>query len=105
MLISIENSQDFYEAISKYENVVVDFYADWCGPCKMMEPILLDLSETIKTITFVKINVDTMPSLADAYQIQSVPTIIIFKNKLIRGRNSGFMSKKKIEEFLYSIYA
>lgn len=61
--------------------VFVDFYAEWCGPCKMTEPIVEELSNELKDVTFVKIDVDNDQELASEYSVFSIPTFMIFKNK------------------------
>lgn len=71
----------FINIINSEIPVLVDFYADWCGPCKQMPPILKDVKSDLKEcIKIIKVNVDKNPFIATKYQIRSIPTIIIFKN-------------------------
>lgn len=81
--------------------VLVDFYADWCGPCTMAEPILNELSESYKDkINFVKLNVDESGQTATKYGVMSIPTTILFKSGNEIGRQVGFGGKQMFEELI-----
>jgi thioredoxin 1 len=90
----IRTSSELKLVVETHDKVVVDFYADWCGPCKMMTPLLEDLSyEYLNDILFVKVDVDAAPELAQEHEVMSIPTIKIYKdNKLIDSLN-GFIPK------------
>ena len=93
--------KSFNEQIHSTKPVLVDFYAEWCGPCKMMKPILLDVAERMGDgITILSIDVDKEKELAVQYSIQSVPTLIIYKNGKQLWRQSGLISANALTKLL-----
>jgi thioredoxin 1 len=96
---------DFSELIKSEVPTLVDFSAEWCGPCKMMKPILEDLKSKIgNQVKIIKIDVDKNPELAQRFKVQGVPTLIIFKNGAQKWRQSGVVQaeflKRQIEHLL-----
>lgn len=89
------NKNTFSSEVLKHSGTVfVDFYAEWCGPCKLTSPILEDLSKDIPDIKFVKIDVDANPDLASEYSVFSIPTFLIVKDGKVVAQFSGAMGKE-----------
>ena len=89
------------DVINNEKPVLVDFWAEWCGPCKAIAPILDELAEEFDgTLDVVKLNVDENPSVAQKFGIRSIPTIIIFKNGAVQAQKLGAMSKSQLIEFI-----
>lgn len=80
--------------------VLVDFWANWCGPCKMLTPVLEQLSGEMKEVKFFKVNVDENGELAQQFRIASIPTVMIFKDGEVVDKMMGFRPKNQVEEFL-----
>ena len=97
------NSQNFEETLRENEIVLVDFYADWCGPCKMMSPILEEISEEREDIVIGKLNVDDSYDIASKYGIISIPTLIVFKNCKKVVSSVGFRNKKDVVEMIDAV--
>lgn len=98
MEIKITESNFEKEVLESSIPVLVDFYADWCGPCKMMAPIVAQLSDTFEGKCKVgKCNIDENMELAKKYRVMSIPTIILFKNKEAVSTTVGAVSKSELE--------
>ena len=95
------NDNNFEEIVEKSNNTfILDFYADWCGPCKHISPIIDELSETHKEISFGKIDVDESPKLSARFNVRNIPLILIFKENGIVDKIIGAVSKKSLEDKL-----
>lgn len=92
MLKHLKN-EDFNEEI-KGGLVLVDFYADWCGPCRMVGPIVEELAKEVDGLKVIKVNVDEREDVAKTYGIMSIPTIILFKNGEVDKKQVGFVPKE-----------
>ena len=80
--------------------VLVDFYADWCGPCKMLSPILEEINDEDENVKIIKVNIDDSRFLAKYYQIQSIPTLILLRNGQFLNKMIGFRPKKIIKQLI-----
>ena len=88
------------EVINSSVPVLADFYADWCGPCRMLRPSLDAIAEERTDVKVVAINIDDEPELADEFDISSIPCVILFKNGAEAERSIGLKPKEMIEEML-----
>jgi thioredoxin 1 len=100
MVITVDKNTFKTEVLDYKEAVMVDFYADWCGPCKMTGSVIEELSEELKQVKFVKVNVDQNPELTSQYQIFSIPTFLIIKDGQVINQLVGAVGK---ESFLTEI--
>lgn len=92
---------NFQEIIASDKPVLIDFSAEWCGPCKMMPPILQQVKHAMgDKVTIIKIDVDKNPQVANAYHVQSVPTLIVFKNSQTKWRQAGVVQAPQLQQIL-----
>lgn len=93
------DKEDFNDIISNGK-VVVDFFATWCGPCKMLGPVFEKVSDEVNDVKFVKLDVDKFNDIARQYGVMSVPTLILFENGKEVKKEIGFMSEDKLKDFI-----
>lgn len=99
IIITKENFED--EVLNSDKTVLVDFWAVWCGPCRMLAPAIADIARDYeKTVKVGKINVDEQPELANMFGIASIPTVMIFKNGEVTNTSVGYVPKEKLEALL-----
>jgi len=95
------NSRNLEEAIRNNRSLVVDCWAPWCGPCRMMSPVIEELAADLKDkITFGKLNTDENQDIAARYQVQAIPTLLIFKDGKLADRKVGALPKKALADEL-----
>ncbi len=97
--MKIINTEEFNELI-KRGTVLVDFFADWCGPCKMLGPVLEEVSEEYPDIEFVKVNVDDNMDLAESLGIMTIPTVYLFKDGTVLAKMNGYRDKGGVKAFI-----
>lgn len=95
------NEKNFEEEVTKSEKpVLIDFWASWCGPCKMVSPLVDQLAEEHSEYKFCKVNVDDEESLAIKFGIMGIPTLIVFKNGEQKAKQIGALPKQEILDFI-----
>ena len=100
-MVKIFDAAAFKAAMEEKKTLVVDFWATWCGPCRMLAPVMDKLSEEYEdNAEFVKIDVDENPDLAREYSIMSIPCVMVFKNGELAGKNVGFAPQAAMKEFI-----
>ena len=98
-------SENFEAEVLKSEKpVLVDFYADWCGPCKMLAPVMEQLSDEITDVEFYNIDVDENPDLAREYRIMNIPAVIAIKGGQVAGQQIGLVSKDDMKGFIDGVF-
>jgi thioredoxin 1 len=93
----------FHEIINQDKPTLVDFFAHWCGPCKMMGPVLQEVKKRVgERVAIIKVDVDVSPGTASHYQVKGVPTLLLFKNGKMLWRNSGVLQASELEKIINS---
>ena len=100
MIVDITEKAEFDKILQSNELVIVDFWATWCGPCRMLGSVIEEYSNDNPDIPLVKVNVDEAKELASDYDIQSLPTIMIFKNSEPIASKIGFISKSVFAKYI-----
>lgn len=96
MIKYLEKEEDFFD-LTQADKILVDFYAEWCGPCKMIGQIFEDMENEVEVL---KVNTDNFPDLAQKFGVMSIPTVILFKNGSEVDKFIGLRSKEEILEFI-----
>ena len=94
--MNITKSNFQQEVLDRHETVLVDFWASWCGPCRMLAPVVDEIAEENPNLKVCKVNIDEQPELANQFQIMSIPTLMVFKDGKVVNQSLGVQPKKKI---------
>ena len=97
LIYADENS---FEKLIKGDLVLIDFYANWCGPCKMLSPLLEELANERSNIKIVKVDVDSCPNIAKKYGVLSIPTLIKLEEEKEIAKHIGYMNKDDLNNFI-----
>lgn len=100
--MKIVNKEEF-DAMINQGSILVDFYANWCGPCKMLSPVLEELSAEHPNVQFIKVNVDEEPELAQSYGVMSIPALFAVKDGEVKKSAVGFQPKAMLEALIKTI--
>ena len=96
----IHANKDNFNSVINNDVVLVDFFANWCGPCKMLGPVLEEMANERSSVKIVKVDIDESMELARQYGIMSVPTLLLFKDGNLVAQTTGFMSKNDLENWI-----
>ena len=99
-VINITNQNIHEEVVNSSKTVLLDFWAGWCGPCSMLSPVIDEIAEDRTDIKVGKVNVDEEPELSSAFQVMSIPTVIVLKNGNVTGKSIGVRPREDIEAML-----
>ena len=97
------NAEEYSELMNSEDAVVIDFHATWCGPCKVLSPILEELEDEVNGVKFVKLDVDQHPDIAGQNGVMGVPTVVILKDGEVKDRFVGVQPKEVIKEKITSL--
>lgn len=100
MTVNITNSNFKSEVLDSAKPVLIDFYANWCMPCKMLSPVIDDIAQEAKDAKICKVNIDEEPELAAKFQVRSIPTLVVMKDGQVVNTAMGVRSKKEILQML-----
>lgn len=95
------NKNNFNEIVNSGKTVLLDFYADWCGPCQMVKPILAEIAEEYPEYVIGKVNVDEEMELAQKFSVVSIPLLVVIKDGKVVNQALGFRQKEQILDLLY----
>lgn len=99
-MVSLIKTEDEFNDIILNSKVVIDFYADWCGPCKMLSPIVEEVADMLNDVVFAKVNIDEVEILPRRYNVMSIPTLLVFEKGNLVKSNVGYIDKDDLLNFI-----
>jgi thioredoxin 1 len=102
-MLDIESEEEFEEILEENEKVIVDFWAEWCGPCKSIAPHYEDLSEDHEDMIFAKLEVEKVPEVSKEYKVSSIPTFVAFEEEEEVSRNTG-SDPSQLDKFVENVF-
>ena len=102
-MITVTKENFHKEVISSSTPVLLDFWAEWCGPCRMMSPVLQEVSTHNPSVKIGKVNVDQQPQLAQAFQIANIPTLVLIQDGQVQKMSVGLQSRQQVEAMFHEI--
>ena len=100
MVKELNGLNELNEVIKNNNKVLVDVYATWCGPCKMLSPIIDKISEEEKNVVVLKTDIDENEDIAAAFGVEAIPTLLVFENGILKNKNVGFIPEARVKELL-----
>jgi len=100
MIIDIKSQEEFNQVIEDNEKVLVDFWAQWCGPCKMVAPALDQLNKELDNVIIAKVDIDNVTDVPEKYGVRSIPTLLKFENGLSQETRVGFQTVKQLKDWM-----
>ena len=99
-MVKAVNQAEFDELLNSGKAFVCDFWASWCGPCRMLAPVMEEVSEEFEEAEFIKVNVDDNEELASRYGVMSIPFVAIFEEGKLKARSVGYLPAEQMKEFI-----
>ena len=99
-MVKAVNQAEFDELLNSGKTFVCDFWASWCGPCRMLAPVMEEVSEEFEEAEFIKVNVDDNEELASRYGVMSIPFVAIFEDGKLKAKSVGYLPAEQMKEFI-----
>jgi len=105
MIYHVKNKEEFEKLVNENENILVDFFTSWCGPCKMLTPVIEELDESGKyNLAILKVDAEEVYEVSSKFGIQAVPSLFLIKNKEVKASTAGYLNLPDLEKFVSKIF-